>query len=58
MKLYDVMMLSNEDLLELFELYVRTNHYDQFTTPEQITDLRENGVGLADVRSVLLERLG
>lgn len=58
MNLYDVMLLSNEDLLELFELYVRTNHYDPFTTPEKITDLRENGVGLDDVRSVLLERLG
>lgn len=49
--------LTNEQLLDLYELYVRVDHYDPFETPKRIEALRESGVSLDDLRDMVLDRL-
>jgi len=49
---------TNEKLLEMYELVVRTNHYDPHETPAIVKSLWESGIDEGDLRREVLRRLG
>lgn len=57
MTLDQVKALSNLDLLELYTDMVRIDHYDPFETPEEITELRKNGIRADTLEALILERM-
>jgi hypothetical protein len=57
MTLEEIKNLSNTELLDLYSLYVKINHYDPFKTPEKIKILYKNKISVDDLYEILLDRL-
>jgi hypothetical protein len=57
MTLEDINNLSNKELLDLYSLYVKIDHYDPFETPKKIKNLYEINISVDDLYEILLDRL-
>lgn len=57
MKISDLKNVPNNELLELFALYTRVEHYDPIATPSEIVALREEGISKEDVSAIILDRM-
>lgn len=57
MKLEHIKNLPNNELLDLFSLYICVEHYDPFGTPIKITSLRKEGISKDDLEAIILERM-
>ncbi len=55
--LEEVKSLSNRDLLELYDLMIRVNHYDPFETPEEAKRMYKAGINYSTLEQIVLERM-
>ncbi len=49
--------MSNRDLLELYELMVRVNHYDPGETPKEAKEMYEANISHEMIGEIILERM-
>jgi len=49
--------MSNRDLLELYELMVRVNHYDPGETPKKAKEMYEAGINYETIGEIILEKM-
>jgi hypothetical protein len=56
-KLKQISLLSDDDLLEIFEKYVRIKHYDPFKTPASIKELYDLNIKLDELRDLVKQRM-
>lgn len=57
MNIEELKSLKNEELLEIYDLFVKTNHYDPHATPELIVLLRENEISIDDIKAIVIDRM-
>ena len=55
--LEELKSLSDEKLLEVYELLVQHTWYDPFETPEEVKALWAQGIGFVTLRELVLERM-
>lgn len=53
----EIKELNNTDLIELYTLMVKIDHYDPVETPEMVLKLRKEGISTDYLGEILLERL-
>ena len=49
--------MSNRDLLELYELMVRVNHYDPGETPKEAKEMYKAGINYEMIGDIILEKM-
>lgn len=57
MTLEDLRKLSFSELLDLYAMLVRYDHYDPYVTPEEVQKLRNAGISQDDLESLLLKHV-
>lgn len=57
MTLENLQSLSNKDLLEVFDLMVRADHYDPFETPKKVQELYSAGITYETLHDMVLSRM-
>lgn len=56
-KLEELKALSNRDLLELYELMVRVNHYDPGETPSEAKEMYKAGLNYEKIGELVISRM-
>lgn len=56
-KIEELSKLSNRDLLELYELMVRVNHYDPGETPAEAKEMYKAGLNYEKIGELVLSRM-
>ena len=56
-KLEEVKNLSNEELLDLYELMVRVDHYDPMETPKRAEEMHAAEINYEMLGKLILERM-
>lgn len=49
--------MSNRDLLELYELMIRVNHYDPGETPKEAKEMYNAGINYEMIGEIILEKM-
>ena len=57
MKFEDLNTLNKNELLDLYTLMVKVDHYDPFETPAKAVELSKNGISAGDLESLILKRM-
>ena len=55
-KLAEIRELCNRDLLELYQNFVRYDHYD-YESPPKFTEMTKLGISFDDIGDIIMERM-
>lgn len=57
MNIEKIKEMSHNELLDLYTLMVKTDHYDPFKTPDKVVEMNNAGIYTHDVEEIVLERM-